>query len=123
MSNRATPFLLAAVLVCAGAAPGTALASAPLTPAQQFKLRCAAAFSLTAAGQARGDPAMAAYPSLAERGREYFVRASAEAMDGAGLTREELAAHLQAEAAALGETDELARAMPLCLASLEASGL
>lgn len=98
-------------------------AAEPLDPGQRFTLHCAAAFARVAAGQAQGDPALAAYPPLAERGREYFVRAGAEAMDAAGLTREELQTHLQAEMAALAEPGALEQVMPLCLKSLEESGL
>ncbi|OCC22874.1 hypothetical protein MB02_13940 [Croceicoccus estronivorus] len=124
MNFRTTPFvpavLLGTALLACSVAAG---ASEPLTPAQQFKLRCAAAFAQVAAGQARGDAALADYPPLAERGREYFVRASAQVMNAAGMTREELQSALQEQAAALAEPGRLDAMMPACLASLEASGL
>ena len=115
------PLLLSAALLAAPAAP--ALAAADLAPAEHFKLRCAAAFAQVAAAQARGDARAVAYPPLGERGREYFLRATNGAMTAKGLTHEELTAILQAEAADLERQGALDAAMPLCLKSLEASGL
>ena len=123
MTFRTTPLMRNAILACTllAAVPATAQVS-PLSPDHQFKLRCAAAFARVAEGQAGGDPVAKAYPALAERGREYFVRAGAEAID-AGLTREQLAQHLQAASRDLADPVALDAAMPPCLASLEASGL
>jgi hypothetical protein len=124
MIRRTTPFaslLLSTVLLAAPAAP--ALAATELAPATHFKLRCAAAFAQVVAAQARGDASVAAYPPLGERGREYFLRATNGAMAASALTHEELAAILKAEAADLARKGVLDAAMPLCLKSLEASGL
>ena len=113
------------------AVPAAAQAPLALTPAQTMLLRCSAAFAIVAGDQARGDPTASAYPPLRERGREYFVRASAQLMDELGLTREQLAARMNAEAAAqqrakASATDPRAYTdgvMQPCLAGLEASGL
>ncbi len=95
-------------------------------------LRCAAAFAIVADRQARGDERALAYPPLARRGQEFFVRSSAQAMDASGLDRNAVAAELQAEAARLvdaqnktgkGGKDTLDMVMPPCLLLLEASGL
>jgi len=96
---------------------------------QQLLLRCSAVFAIVAAEQARGVPS--AYPPLAERGREFFVRSSARLIDELELTREELAARMQAEAEALrrnaAEAGDAAAyvdsVMQPCLSYLEASGL
>ena len=115
---------LATVLLCATlAAPSAAVAAGSLTPAQQFKLRCATAFAFVAAAQERNDPRGASYPPMEERGREYFLRAVHGAMESAGMTEEETRAALTAEAKALAEPEALGKTMPLCLKSLEASGL
>ena len=123
MIRKTTSFALGLLLAVSFAVPGMAAAAAALSPAQHFKLRCAAAFAQVAAAQARGDAAVATYPPLADRGREYFLRATAGAMQSAGVTQEELTVILRAEAAALAEKGALDEAMPLCLKSLEASGL
>ena len=47
----------------------------------------------------------------------------ASLMDQKSLDRGQVSALLEVEAASLAEGDALARAMPACLASLEASGL
>ncbi|MEO6040922.1 MAG: hypothetical protein ABIP41_03400 [Croceibacterium sp.] len=118
----------AAVLV---ASPAAAQTPAPLTLEQTMLLRCSAAFAIGAAAQQRGDLASAGYPPLAQRGREYFVRASARLMDELKLTREEIAARLRGEVAAqqqaaAGVASPKAYAdsvMQPCLVALEASGL
>lgn len=117
-----------AFLLCAAAAlslPGMAQAdpTPALLPAQQFKLHCAVAFAQVAAAQARGDARAMAYPPLAQRGREYFVRASAGATNGTGLTQDRLKALLEAEATTMSRDGTLYDSMPLCMKSLEASGL
>ena len=87
------------------------------------QLQCATAFALIAYRQAAGDPQALAYPALDARGREYFVQASAQAMDKAGLTRAQLEQAISRHAAALALPDALHGAMPACLLSLERSGL
>lgn len=115
------------------AAPVTARDDAPTAPSpdQAVLLRCSAAFALVAGDQARGAPVAAAYPPLATRGREFFVRASAQLMDELHLNREQVQAMLQEQVAELqqgsaatkdraGYLDEV---MQPCLETLEASGL
>ena len=58
--------------------------------------------------------------NLAERGREFFVRASAQVMDEAGLDREQISAALSAEAQDLWDSGSLAEVMPVCLGLLPA---
>lgn len=119
---------LAAILVLSLAAPAAAQAPA-LSLEQQTLLRCSAAFGIVAAEQARGIDS--GYPPLGERGREYFVRASARLMDELGLTREQVAAMLKAEVGrlqglSLAAEDPAATVdaiMQPCLISLAASGL
>lgn len=115
------------------AAPATAQDSAPpaLTPDQALLLRCSAAFALVAGDQARGAPLAAAYPPMATRGKEFFVRASAELMDDAHLTREQVQALVQQQvgqlqrgsAAAKDPKAYLDQVMQPCLETLAASGL
>ena len=127
MMNR-TLFL--GLLLLAGAAPAAAEATPPLeqararlTPEHRMLLRCSAAIAVNLQRVAEGTADATLPTSLPERGREYFVRAGAQLMDEAGLTREEIAALLKEEAARLAEPVALAAAMPGCVASLEASGL
>ena len=90
---------------------------------QKMLVRCSAAFALAANMQENGDRSLGEIPELRARGQEYFVRAMASLMDSEALGREAVAALLKVEVAALAEGDTLARTMPACLASLEASGL
>ena len=93
----------------------------PLTIAQQTSLRCSAAFAMVAAGQAKGEADTLSYPSLAKRGREYFVRVAARVMDETGATREQLQALMLGEATAIraeGPTS-LSALMPPCLMLLD----
>jgi hypothetical protein len=118
-------FLLpvAALAVFAPAAHAQQPAAPELTIQQKTALRCSTAFALVAEGQARGDPAVAEYPPLGERGREFFVRSSAQIMDETGMSREAVAGLLSAEIAALNEPGALDGVMPPCLLLLDASGL
>lgn len=105
------------------AAPAFAQAPepAPLNLQQSAALKCSAAFALGAAAQARGEGK--AWPALATRGREYFVRASARIMDETGWSRDLVAHRLAEEAKGLSQPAALAAAMPPCLTLLVASGL
>ncbi|MGX7927699.1 hypothetical protein ACWPMX_14110 [Tsuneonella sp. HG094] len=105
------------------AAPSAAQTTVPppLTMQQATSLKCSAAFALGASMQARGQGA--GWPPLAERGREFFVRASAQLMDETRRTREQVADDLRREAAGLGAPGALAAAMPPCLLLLDAAGL
>ena len=70
-----------------------ASAQQPARPAmsleQQMLLRCSAAFAIVADQQARGLASAGAYPPMAQRGREFFVRSSARLMDELHLPREQ----------------------------------
>lgn len=94
-----------------------------LTIEQRTALRCSVAFALVAEGQARGDPAMSAYPALGERGREFFVRTSARIMDETGLSRDAVAGLLAAEVEDLRGDGVLDDVVPPCMLLLDASGL
>jgi hypothetical protein len=96
---------------------------APLTLEQRTMVHCSAAFALVANRQQGGEQEALAFPALADRGREYFVRAMASLIDSAGLDRTAVAALLDAEARNLAESKALYKAMPGCLLALEASGL
>ena len=111
-------FLVPLALV-ALAAPVPAAARS-LTADEQMALRCGVAFGMVAAGQARGDAAMASYPPLARRGREFFVRLAAQLMDDAGLDEAGVKAAAAAEAAALRRQRGLEGMMPFCLKVLDA---
>lgn len=122
---------LALLLLAAAAAPAEEPAPPALGPEQAMLLRCSAAFALVAGDQARGTPLTAGYPPMAARGREFFVRASAELMDDAHLTREQVQALLQQQvdqlqrggAAAKDRKAWLDQVMQPCLETLAASGL
>lgn len=90
-------FLLVPVLLLS-ALP--AAAQSPVTPpklnlAQETSLRCSAAFGLIAYDQKRGAPGADAFPPLATRGREFFVRTTARLMDETGASREMVQALLK----------------------------
>lgn len=95
----------------------------PLPADQQGAIRCSAAFALIAERQNQGEEAALAYPPLAERGREFFVRSGARLMDEAGLTRTTIEARLRTQASTILEEDSLDQIMPPCLLMLEASGI
>lgn len=78
------------LVLAAMTAPIAAQQPAPLPNLnleQQTALRCSAAFAYVAAGQARSDPAVAAYPPVGARGKEFFVRTTAGLIDATGATR------------------------------------
>jgi hypothetical protein len=91
-------------------------------------LTCAAAFAIAASEQQRGTRTALAYPPLQARGREFFVRTGARAMDEARLDREAVralfeseVARLQARARDSGDPDAaLATVIPGCLPRLDA---
>jgi len=116
-TNAAMTLRLAFLPLLLAATP-LAAAPRPLTAEEQMGLTCAGAFALVAAGQARGDPAMAQYPPLAQRGREWFVRLAAQLMDDAGLDQQALRAAAEAAAAPLRRTG-VANVMPSCLRALD----
>ncbi|MEL7739619.1 hypothetical protein AAG614_14640 [Citromicrobium bathyomarinum] len=103
--------------------PSAAEALAPLAADQQGAIRCSAAFALIAQRQQRGDETALAYPPMAERGREFFVRTGARLMDETGMTRQAVEARLRAQAGVILAEDSLDEIMPACLMLLDASGL
>jgi len=121
------------LLLSAAVLAASAAAQAPprFTLEHRMLLRCSAAFAIVAGEQQRGVASALAYPALGERGREYFVRASARLMDDLALTREQVEASLRAEVEGLqkasAETADPAAGidsvMRPCLSALEASGL
>ena len=89
---------------------------------QRMLLRCSATFAIVADRQQRGEGWALAYPAMAEVGREFFVRASAKVMDDTGMTREQVAVHLQTEAEDIWQTQAIAKMMPVCLPLLTVPG-
>lgn len=116
-------------LLLAAAAP--APSPPALGPGDALLLRCSAAFAIVAGDQARGDPVAKAYPPLAARGREFFVRASAQLMDELHLTHDQVQAMLQQQVAQLQQGSAAAKdraayvdqVMQPCLEELEGSGV
>lgn len=115
--------LIASTLVLAQAAPAPDLTGPELSLQQRTSLRCAAAFALVAEGQANGNEAAKAYPAMGQRGKEFFVRASAQVMEETGLSRAQIGALLSQEAQSLWDNDTLTDVMPGCLLLLDASGV
>ena len=115
-------------LVLLGLALGTPAAAQEVPPApkplsleQRTALKCSAAFAIGAVLQQRGGHAD--WPPLAARGREFFVRVSAQVMDETGRNREQVASELTAEARELADPAALSATMPPCLLLLDASGI
>ncbi|MBB3033766.1 hypothetical protein [Alteriqipengyuania lutimaris] len=90
---------------------------------QQGAIRCSAAFALIAERQRLGEEAALEYPPLAERGREFFVQASARVMDESELDRAAISAQLRSQAQSIVAEGTLDQIMPPCLMLLEASGI
>lgn len=108
--------LLASVL----AAPLSAQTAAPaLPPEVQTGLRCAALFSIVAAEQARGGAQD--WPPITQRGREFFVRISARAMDAGKLDRPALQALMRREVMAVRQRETRAALKAPCLTMLDAN--
>lgn len=102
-------------------APGPALPSLDLD--QRMLLRCSATFALVAFRQEAGVDWALALPPMGERGREFFVRASALLMDETGIGPDVLDRLLSAEAESLVAAGQIEPMMPLCLGLLEQAGL
>jgi hypothetical protein len=110
------PLLLLALL----AAPLAAQTATPkLPPEVQTGLRCAALFSVVSAEQAR--QGARDWPSITQRGREFFVRISARAMDVGKLDRPALQALMRGEVAAVRQSETRAALKAPCLAMLDAN--
>ena len=129
MSTMTRILLVPALLLSALPAAAQSPANSPsLTLAQETSLRCSAAFGLIAYDQKRGAPGASAFPPLAERGREFFVRTTARLMDETGATRETVQAllkvrvdELQKGAAAAANPGEFTgRTVRACLPLLDA---
>lgn len=118
MTSRLLPL---ALLFAAPAVAQEQSPPKPLSLQQASALKCSAAFAIGATMQARGQGIE--WPALGQRGREFFVRASAQIMDETGRTRDQVAAELSGHAKQLGEPGALAAAMGPCLLLLGASGL
>jgi len=113
---------ISALLLAALLATPAAAQPAPqreLSLEHRMMLRCSAAFALVAHRQETGDPSVAQYPPLKERGSKYFVHASAKVMEQAGLDRDGITAALRAEAQTLTQGGTLTAIMPVCLTALE----
>lgn len=93
----------------------------PLSPELQMGARCAALFSLVAADQVRRKPGAGEWPPLGQRGREFFVRIAARAMDEGQLDRAGIQALMRAEAASLQDTAVVRSLRAPCLAMLDAT--
>ena len=117
----------ALVFALAAPLPVPAAAQVPEAPElsleHQMLVRCSAVFAVVAHRQTMGEEWALAYPAMGERGREFFVRASARVIDEAGLERAQVSTALAAEAQALRAQEDIQRVMPACLSALEASGL
>lgn len=94
-----------------------------LTLEQASSLRCAVAFGVVHQGQRQGVPGFDAYPVMAERGQEFFVRTTAKLMDDLGADRDTIMALVQQETIGLNSPERLGEVMPACLMMLDASGL
>ncbi|MEZ5697034.1 MAG: hypothetical protein R3E18_11550 [Sphingomonadaceae bacterium] len=102
--------------------PALAQPAQPLSLEHRTALRCSAAFAIVATLQQQGGAKE--YPAMAERGREYFVRANARVMEETGMDRAAVSAQLKAEAQDLaGDPARLEAVMPACLLLLNSSGI
>ncbi|MEP3758107.1 MAG: hypothetical protein ABJM62_00870, partial [Marinomonas sp.] len=115
--------ILAPLLMMQAAPAETAPAQpAPQLNAQQrASLRCSAAFALVSYGQDQGNADALKWPTMQTRGREYFVRTSAQIMDEYELNRDQVGELVAQEALSLINKNELEAIMPACLTMLETS--
>ena len=113
-----------AVLLAPTVAQAQEAAELPaLSLEQRTSLRCAAAFAIVSNGQANGNETALKYPPMQERGREFFVRASARLMDELGLDRAQIQQLVSKEAQELWDSGAIEDVMPACLSLLDASGI
>lgn len=106
---------LAALALTIVPLPASAQQAPDFSLEHRMLLRCSAAFALAAQGQADGDAGALAWPDLSVRGREFFVRASAQVMDEAGLGRAAIQSRLLDEAGEIVAAGTLAQVMQVCL--------
>lgn len=117
------PLVAALAAIPAFAQSGAAADAPALSLDQRMLIRCSAAFALVANGQESGEEAALTFPDLRERGREFFVRSSAQVMDEAGLDRQQISTILTAEAQDIRDNRSLETVMDVCLGVLNQSGL
>jgi len=120
-----TPILRFILPLIAGLALGAATQpGAPdltrLTDRHRHDLRCAAAFAVVAAGQARGDAASLALPPLGIRGKRYLGQVGERVAAEADVSGETVRDLLAAEAQRLGQQAAPAAAGS-CLGELDAA--
>ena len=84
-------------------------------------LRCSATFALVANRQNRGEEWAHAFPLVADRGREFFVRATAQLIDELHKDENFISALVYAEAGKLDQS-ALEQGMPACLSLLPPQG-
>jgi hypothetical protein len=113
----AVAFLPASPLAAQEADP-TSAAAPQLSLEQRMLLRCSAAFALAANRQQSGEAWALAYPPLAERGRDFFMVATARLSDETGVDVPAFEPLLRAEAESLVANGELQQIMPVCLTLL-----
>ena len=112
-------YILPLLALIATPLPAIAQEAAPrLSLEHRMLVRCSAALAMVAHGQASGQEDALRYPDLRESGQEFFVRASAQVMDAAGLDRAQITAALSAEAQDLQDSGTLHDVMPTCLTLL-----
>lgn len=117
-------FLASALFAAqATAAPVAAPALPTLTAPQSDALRCGVVFALANRMQTDKKPAAAAWPPLAVRGREYFVRMAAKIIEETGAPRDVIQTLASAQAVAFKDDAAVAAAVPGCLPLLDASGV
>ena len=122
--------LLAAMPALAQDQPADPGANPTPTLEQAMMLRCSAVFALVAGDQARGLEPAKEYPPLGTRGKEFFVRASAQLMDDMHVTHDQVEAMLREQvdelqhgsAQAKDRAAYLDAVMQPCLEQLEANG-
>ena len=92
---------------------------------QRSAFRCGILFGLVASGQANGVEKYAGFPPLEERGKEFFVRTTAQLMDDERFTRPVVSEYMRRDVVEIfAEGDEgVAKRMPPCLLMLETSGI
>lgn len=95
-----------------------------LTMEQETALRCGVAFALVQNGKVAGDASVQDYPEPGERGREFFVRTTAQLMEQTGANREAVGMLVIREVKSLKNNPQALREiMPACMMMLDASGL
>jgi hypothetical protein len=123
-----TPLAMLAAILIASPAIAQETETSPelpvLTMEQETSLRCGVAFAVVHAEKDAGKPEFADYPELGERGREFFVRSTAQLVESTGADREVVGMLVVREARGFIEKPQAVHdVMPACLMVLDASGL